>query len=46
MSRFNDMTLKGKLPAGFITAAIIAGVVGGLGIHNIQDEHRANNRNS
>ena len=33
MSWFNNMTLKGKLLAGFITVAIIAGVIGGFGIY-------------
>ena len=36
MAWFNKMTLKGKLLAGFITVAIIAGVIGGYGIYNIK----------
>ncbi len=36
MSWFNNMTLKGKLLAGFISVAIIAGVIGGFGIYNLQ----------
>ncbi len=37
MSWFTNMTLKGKLLAGFITVAIIAGVIGGFGIYNIKE---------
>jgi methyl-accepting chemotaxis protein len=37
MSWFNNMTLKGKLLAGFITVAIIAGVIGGFGIYSIKE---------
>ncbi len=37
MSWFNNMTLKGKLLAGFITVAIIAGAIGGFGIYNIKE---------
>ena len=37
MSWFNNMTLKGKLLAGFISVAIIAGVIGGFGIYNLQN---------
>jgi methyl-accepting chemotaxis protein len=37
MSWFNNMTLKGKLLAGFISVAIIAGVIGGFGIYNIKE---------
>ena len=36
MSWFNNMTLKGKLLAGFITVAIIAGVIGGFGIYQLK----------
>ncbi len=36
MGWFNNMTLKGKLLCGFITVAIIAGVIGGFGIYNIK----------
>ena len=36
MNWFNNMTLKGKLLAGFITVAIIAGVIGGFGIYNLK----------
>jgi methyl-accepting chemotaxis protein len=36
MNWFNNMTLKGKLLAGFITVAIIAGIIGGVGIYNIK----------
>ncbi|MBV5317634.1 MAG: MCP four helix bundle domain-containing protein [Desulfobulbaceae bacterium] len=36
MNWFTNMTLKGKLLAGFITVAIIAGVIGGFGIYNIK----------
>jgi len=36
MSWFNNMTLKGKLLAGFIMVAIIAGAIGGFGIYNIK----------
>ncbi|MBV5316485.1 MAG: MCP four helix bundle domain-containing protein [Desulfobulbaceae bacterium] len=36
MAWFNNMTLKGKLLAGFITVAIIAGAIGGYGIYNIK----------
>ncbi|KJS01736.1 MAG: hypothetical protein VR65_08315 [Desulfobulbaceae bacterium BRH_c16a] len=36
MAWFENMTLKGKLLAGFITVAIIAGVIGGFGIYNIK----------
>lgn len=36
MSWFNNMTLKGKLLAGFITVAIIAGIIGGFGIYNLK----------
>ncbi|RJX26210.1 MAG: methyl-accepting chemotaxis protein [Desulfurivibrio sp.] len=36
MSWFYNMTLKGKLLAGFITVAIVAAVIGGVGIYNIR----------
>jgi len=36
MAWFSNMTLKGKLLLGFITVAIIAGVIGGYGIYNIR----------
>ena len=36
MSWIQNMTLKGKLLAGFVTVAIIAGVIGGFGIYNIK----------
>jgi len=36
MNWFYNMTLKGKLLAGFITVAIIAGCIGGYGIYNIK----------
>jgi methyl-accepting chemotaxis protein len=36
MAWFNNMTLKGKLLAGFITVAIIAGVIGGVGIFYVK----------
>ncbi|MFZ5766408.1 MAG: MCP four helix bundle domain-containing protein [Thermodesulfobacteriota bacterium] len=35
MNWFYNMTLRGKLLAGFITVAIIAGIIGGVGIYNI-----------
>ena len=37
MSWFNNMTLKGKLLAGFITVAIIAGFIGSFGIYSIKE---------
>ena len=36
MAWFSNMTLKGKLLLGFITVAIIAGIIGGYGIYNIR----------
>ena len=36
MAWFSNMTLKGKLLVGFITVAIIAGIIGGYGIYNIR----------
>ena len=36
MSWFTNMTLKGKLLTGFITVAIIAGVIGGFGFYTIK----------
>ncbi len=36
MNWFNNMTLKGKLLAGFIMVAVIAAVIGAVGIYNIQ----------
>jgi methyl-accepting chemotaxis protein len=36
MAWFYNMTLKGKLLFGFITVAIIAGVIGGYGIYNLK----------
>ena len=36
MTWFYNMTLKGKLLFGFITVAIIAGVIGGYGIYNLR----------
>ena len=36
MNWFNNMTLKGKLLSGFITVAIIAGVIGGFGTYNLK----------
>ncbi len=36
MAWLSNMTLKGKLLLGFITVAIIAGVIGGYGIYNIK----------
>jgi methyl-accepting chemotaxis protein len=44
MSWFNNMTLKGKLLAGFITVAIIAGVIGGFGIYTIKQIDVADTR--
>jgi len=44
MSWFNNMTLKGKLLAGFITVAIIAGAIGGFGIYNIKQIDAADTR--
>ena len=41
MSWFNNMTLKGKLLAGFITVAIIAGIIGGFGIYNLKQLYTA-----
>ena len=37
MAWFSNMTLKGKLLLGFITVAIIAGIIGGYGIYNIRE---------
>ena len=36
MAWFSNMTLKGTLLLGFITVAVIAGVIGGYGIYNIR----------
>ncbi len=36
MNWFNNMTLKGKLLTGFITVAIVAGIIGGVGIYDIK----------
>ena len=36
MAWIENMTLKGKLLAGFIMVAIIAGAIGGFGIYNIK----------
>ncbi len=44
MAWFNNMTLKGKLLAGFITVAIIAGAIGGYGIYNIKQIDEADTK--
>ena len=36
MNWFNSMTLRGKLLTGFITVAVIAGIIGAVGIYNIK----------
>ncbi|MBI5558592.1 MAG: MCP four helix bundle domain-containing protein [Deltaproteobacteria bacterium] len=36
MSWFYNMTLKGKLLAGFITVAVVAAIIGGVGVYNIR----------
>ncbi|MDK9707251.1 MAG: MCP four helix bundle domain-containing protein [Desulforhopalus sp.] len=44
MGWFYNMTLKGKLLAGFISVAIIAGVIGGFGIYEIQEMEAADTK--
>ena len=44
MSWFNNMTLKGKLLAGFITVAIIAGAIGGFGIYELKQLDKADSK--
>jgi len=44
MAWFSNMTLKGKLLLGFITVAIIAGIIGGYGIYNIRLLDAANTK--
>ncbi len=41
MAWFENMSLKAKLLAGFITVAIIAGIIGGFGIYNINKIEKA-----
>jgi uncharacterized protein YneF (UPF0154 family) len=40
MAWFSNMTLKGKLLLGFITVAIIAGIIGGTGIFYVKKSMR------
>ena len=44
MNWFNNMTLKGKLLTGFIVVAVIAAVIGGVGIYNLKKISAADTR--
>jgi len=44
MNWFNNMTLKGKLMTGFILVAIIAGIIGGVGVYNLKQIDKADTK--
>jgi len=44
MNWFNNMTLKGKLLTGFIVVAIVAGIIGGVGIYDIKKIEEADTK--
>jgi len=44
MQWFNNMTLKGKLLTGFVLVAIVAAIIGGVGIYNIHKMDEADTK--